>query len=325
MPKITVEKGTDREKTQPYSEHSDKVLNMEEGTKVLILKMIETKNVNFHPEHMFNELYDYLRLYERILYAPISSLIYKYYDNNYDLDGTLLTNLDDLVHFTEDPDKIQEEIANKKYDKNQVKRARKVTLKLRDHVTLACHQYTMLKQTDAEYDEKFQQRIDRYKEEMTKEMNAQMITMVSIFTALAFLVFGSVTSLDGIFENIEMPIFKVMSIALIWGICVFNMIFMFLHCISKMTKLNFKSNTKTEASIWKQYPIVWWSNFLMISLLMLTLWGNFVQHNVIGEWLLELVNDDPRCIFLIGVVVIVGIIVLAFRQLYRLTILEDNK
>ena len=44
---------------------------------------------------------------------------------------------------------------------------------------------------------------------MSKEMNAQMITMVGIFTALAFLVFGSISSLDGIFEQNAIPLFKV--------------------------------------------------------------------------------------------------------------------
>ena len=51
----------------------------------------------------------------------------------------------------------------------------------------------MIKQSDNEYDEKFQKRITAYKEEMSKEMNTQMITMVGIFTALAFLIFGSIS------------------------------------------------------------------------------------------------------------------------------------
>ena len=73
-------------------------------------------------------------------------------------------------------------------------------------ITLASQQYTMLKQSDTEYDEKFQKRITAYKEEMSKEMNTQMITMVGIFTALAFLIFGSISSLDGVFENIHISI-----------------------------------------------------------------------------------------------------------------------
>lgn len=77
-------------------------------------------------------------------------------------------------------------------------------------------QYIMLKQTDEEYDEKFKARISSFKEDMSKDMNAQMITMVGIFTALAFLIFGSISSLDGIFENTALPIFKVMSNSIIF-------------------------------------------------------------------------------------------------------------
>lgn len=77
-------------------------------------------------------------------------------------------------------------------------------------------QYIMLKQTDEEYDEKFKARISSFKEDMSKDMNARMITMVGIFTALAFLIFGSISSLDGIFENTALPIFKVMSNSIIF-------------------------------------------------------------------------------------------------------------
>lgn len=77
-------------------------------------------------------------------------------------------------------------------------------------------QYIMLKQTDEEYDEKFKARISSFKEDMSKDMNARMITMVAIFTALAFLIFGSISSLDGIFENTALPIFKVMSNSIIF-------------------------------------------------------------------------------------------------------------
>lgn len=118
-------------------------------------------------------------------------------------------------------------------------------------ITLASQQYTMLKQSDTEHDEKFQKRITAYKEEMSKEMNTQMITMVGIFTALAFLIFGSISSLDGVFENIDLPLFKVISIGLIWGICVSNMIFVFLYCIGKMTKLNFKANQSKKRTFFK--------------------------------------------------------------------------
>lgn len=162
----------------------------------------------------------------------------------------------------------------------------------------------MLKQSDAEYDEKFQKRIASYKEEMSKEMNTQLITMVGIFTALAFLIFGSISSLDGIFENVSLPLFKVISIGLVWGLCVSNMIFVFLYCIGKMTKLNFKANQSSKASIFQRYPIVWWTNFLLMSLLILSAWGWFAQCTDIGLKFIEFANLSPLPVFIAGTIII---------------------
>ena len=144
---------------------------------------------------------------------------------------------------------------------------------------------------------------------MSKEMNTQMITMVGIFTALAFLIFGSISSLDGVFENIDLPLFKVISIGLIWGICVSNMIFVFLYCIGKMTKLNFKANQSKKANIFQRYPVVWWTNFLLVSLLVLSSWGWFVQSSSIGRFIIHVANCVPGRVFIIGTVFILVLII----------------
>ena len=68
-----------------------------------------------------------------------------------------------------------------------------------------------------------------FKENLTKEMNEQLITLVSIFTALAFLLFGGISSLDNIFSGIDKTsILKLLMIGCIWGICLVNLIFVFL-------------------------------------------------------------------------------------------------
>lgn len=182
----------------------------------------------------------------------------------------------------------------------------------------------MLKQSDAEYDEKFKKRIASYKEEMSKEMNTQMITMVGIFTALAFLIFGSISSLDGIFENINLPLFKVLSIGLIWGLCVSNMIFVFLYCVGKMTRLNFKANQSPMASIFQRYPIVWWTNLLLVSLLLLSTWGWFLQCSDIGQKIIDTANCSPWCVFGVGTIGIIILIVIGIVFFSKKTRLSES-
>lgn len=159
---------------------------------------------------------------------------------------------------------------------------------------------------------------------MSKEMNAQMITMIGIFTALAFLIFGSISSLDGVFENIKMPIFKAMNIGLIWGTCVLNMIFVFLYCVGKMTKLNFKSNQSTQANIFQRYPIVWWTNLILIGLLMITAWGYFIQQSTIGSKFVKFANCSPWGFFIVGSVIILALIICGVIFLYKKTEFKDS-
>ena len=159
---------------------------------------------------------------------------------------------------------------------------------------------------------------------MSKEMNAQMITMVGIFTALAFLIFGSISSLDGIFENAELPFFKVISLSLVWGLCVLNLIFIFLYCIGKMTKLNFKTDLTSSANIFQRYPVVWWTNLLLVSLLLISMWGWFVQCSSIGLKIVELVNCSPWWFFAIGSIIIVILIIVGILLLSHGTRFSQN-
>lgn len=101
----------------------------------------------------------------------------------------------------------------------------KAVLKIWDHVNLAQQQYNALKQSDEEYKEKFEKLISTYKEDMTKDMSNQLLTMVSIFTALAFLVFGGISSLDNIFSVHGIPLLKLMCVGAVWGLCILNLIF----------------------------------------------------------------------------------------------------
>ena len=52
------------------------------------------------------------------------------------------------------------------------------------------------------------------------------------------------------------------AVGLIWGLCIFNLIYVFLFCVGKMTHLNFKSTDDPDATIFQKYPIVWWSDLL---------------------------------------------------------------
>lgn len=289
-------------------------------------RCLEINNQEFDAQVAYRQLKDYIKRYDRVPYATISNKIYKVYDDSKDEKdrGNILSNLVKLQDWCNDnisnapqrtehtKKKSNQEDKNSEIEFKLEYDTQKVIFKMVDHVNLADRQYRMLKQTDDEYNEKFKDRIKEYQDEMTREfqqkiseyqaeMNAQMISMIGIFTALAFLVFGSISSLDGIFENIQFPIFKVMSIGLIWGFCVINMIFVFLYCIGKMTKLSFKSTAcDTGYNVIRSYPIVFCTNYAIVCLLVLSLFGWFLQQTGMAANLILKIKEYPIFVFLIG-------------------------
>lgn len=310
--KIDIGKTQPPQQTSVHSDQSDRIQDMESAISRFFYKLAKP-NDQFNAENAFDELLSYITNYDRILYSTISNIIYAQYDNSgsFDPAGTLLSNLGALVKYSEDSTNI----ANKKMSltgsqtEKNVDDTRKAVIKIWDHVTLASQQYTMLKQSDEEYDDKFKKRIASYKEEMSRDMNSQMITMVGIFTALAFLVFGSISSLDGVFENTGIPLFKTLSIGLIWGLCISNMIFVFLYCVGKMTKTNIKANNDPNATIFHRYPVVWWTNLVLVGLLLLAAWGYYIQSSSIGNHIILFAEISPLWTFIIGSIIVLALII----------------
>ena len=311
MPKIVVDRvrKTENETELVHDEHMQKM--QIEIEKVFQNMMV--KQDQFEKEKTFDDLHRYILVYDRILYSPISNLIYSSYENGLEGDviGTLQSNLDALLSYVSNPQVITDKKSSLKsgQSKKSVDDNKKAIVKIWDHVNLANQQYKVLKQTDDEYNEKFQAHIADYKENMTKEMNAQLLTLVSIFTALAFLVFGGISSLDNIFSISQIPLLKIIASGLIWGLCIFNLIFVFLFCVGKMTHLNFKSTDNPDATIFQKYPIVWWSDLLLVSLLLICLWLYFMQREEISIWFINVCVKNTELSSVIGTIVLLGVII----------------
>ena len=269
---------------------------------------------DFDVKQAFDQLKCYISKHGRILYAPISNEIYRCYDeNSYDdamrIIGTVISNIEKLVAYTETSDFQTRRNQTKKPESIQcLEDTQKAILKIWDHVNLAQQQYNVLKQSDDEYKEKFEKLISSYKEDMTKDMSNQLLTMVSIFTALAFLVFGGISSLDNIFSVHGIPLLKLMCVGAVWGLCILNLIFVFLFCVGKMTKLNFKSTEEPEANIFQKYPVIWWTDLMLIAILLLCLWTYYIQQYRIADWLTSICASNQELATLIGFVAIALII-----------------
>ena len=289
-------------------------------------EVLETPNIDFECNTCFDLLVEYLITYERILYTPISNVIYYLSSENEDVIATIMSNLEKMLEYTES-DEYNEHISQ--YDesqKNKCHDAIKSIIKILDHVNLAQQQYQVLKQTDQEYADKFNSNIEKYKQEMTKEMSQQLISLVGIFTALAFLIFGSISSLDNIFSVHGIPLLKLMCVGTIWGICILNLVFVFLFCVSKMTKTQFKSTEDPRATIFQKYPIVWWCNFTLCSLLLIFCWFYYLTSHELFVWFSDFMELHVSIKVIIVTIIICIVIFFAFRSLCKKTkALEPNK
>jgi hypothetical protein len=112
--------------------------------------------------------------------------------------------------------------------------------KFYDRVSLAQLEYTSYVRNDddigricdikiTEFNKKIQSTIQEKEEEITR----QLISLVAIFTALSFVVFGGISILDNLLSNIKTaPILKILFVGDLWMICMCNLFFIFVKLIS---------------------------------------------------------------------------------------------
>ena len=55
-------------------------------------------------------------------------------------------------------------------------------------------------------------------------------------------------------------------------------------CIGKMTNLNFRSGNEPNNSIFQKYPVVWWSDLILLMLLTGSLWTYYIREENMDFW-----------------------------------------
>lgn len=153
-------------------------------------------------------------------------------------------------------------------------------------------------------------------DKMSKDLNSQLLSMVAIFTALAFLIFGGISSLDNLFSDMSISISRLMILGSIWGLGIMNIVFVFLFCVGKMTQVNFKSNQSEDATIFQRYPVVWWCNYFMAFILALSCWLHALSSNNGLVWFYNNIKCSSQIVSSVGTGIIIGLFILLARWLY---------
>lgn len=325
MIRIDPEKGNNKGTAQHelnqdiYSEMSSQMFNICEQ-----LSGKWSNDVDKKSENVVRDLEEYLKKHERILYSSISNYIFGLYGDDLSEEfgdekiGNMQTNITSVFQYAYG-DKFKSFINSKtEKEKRLLKKIPAITLKLLDHINLACQQCSSLKQTDEEYKEKFDKSIVPFKDKLQKEMNAQLLTLVGIFTALSFLLFGGISSLENIFAGIQTTsILKLIILGCIWGLCLVNLIFVFLFCVAKMTNLPFASTNKDGTTIFKKYPIFWWTNYILVSIFIIATILLYFPKNQMLEWIYKKCAEIPALVCFASFVLIFVIMIAVERFLQK--------
>ena len=259
----------DRGKMPDFTDNYS-VLAMEDELKKIADSFVEDTS-KYEPRETFVALCLYYRKYDRVLYSSFSEIIYSLVEDDYQTKTMIETNIKALIGFSLDNEKL-EIIKGKPYlcSDKEIEKTKKAAYKIWDFTSLSSHQKAEWTKNDRDLSTKVKQTIDIE----SKSLNSQLITMVSIFTALSFLVNGGLAIAQVSFDD-KMPLSKIMCIIFSMGLIFVNMIFVFLFCTSKMTHLKFKSSPRPDANYFQRYPVVAWANYILTTCLAISLMGYY--------------------------------------------------
>lgn len=277
-------------------EKSQKVEKMKADI-LSICHTISSSSNEFDAKKAFNEIKQYVSDYERLLYAEISTYCYNLGTENMDSFQGNLNSLIEYVFSQDYENGLKAEMGKQKIKEVELReQAKRIVIKLYDNVNLACAQMNSLKQSKDELHQHFVSEFEPAKAEITKDMNSQLITLVGIFTAIAFLVFGGFSSLTNVFEHIGDDLPKTIMLASIWGLIICNGIFVFLGCIERIVQKG------SMAVLFNKSSLFLWTNLILLFVFFNSLWTNIVDKYNWGKVLIEIGQNANNYIAICGFV-----------------------
>ena len=287
--------------------NSDKLEQMSLEIKE-ICELLNKKNKQFDCNDAFTKIIKYVQQYDRLLYGDISSYCFALTQEEMDnFNGNLIR----MVIFTDSKDfsntieKIKENGIPQGAD--LCDKAKRIVLKIYDHVNLASAQINDLKKDDKDIEMKIDNQLQPVKSDIIKEMSGQLLSLVAIFTAVAFVVFGGFSSLSSIFSNINENPEKLIMVVSIWGIAICNVIYILMYSIGHLLKLN-QPTDKTASLI--PINLVKWTNLILCSIGAIAAWLYFLDVNKVSLWFVKYSQTNSKSVSIIGIVVIIAIAII---------------
>lgn len=273
----------------------------------VICAQLSVSVLSFDVKTTYDMIFQYIAKHKRWLYADISGYLFQCNERTI---ASFLSNLDGLQNYIYD--KFQEADES---DKEKLSQMVLAIDKLWDHSNLAQKQNMSLHDSEEAFTSKFEKNLIPFKATFSHEMNMQFISLIAIFTALSFLVFGGITFLSNILESAtHVPILELIIVGCIWSICILNLVFMFMYFASKLSGISMSQSADSETKLIRKYPLWVWSNFALLFIFSVTCWIYFINYSGSDKWFVLLSQTHSKCVSIIGLIVIgivFGIIAIA--------------
>ena len=225
-------------------------------------------------QEVYSAISNNLSNIDKVYYSVVSKYIYETYaSNNTDNEEKieqLSYNLKILVRDLS--------VVDNEKNKNMI-------MKLYDHSSLAILQYSNF----FKINDRVENAIEKKSNEINKEINSKtqniemkLVSILGIFTAMAFLVFGGINTLDNIFNGAkDIPLIKVCIIGSIWAICMFNLVALFMFFIDRMIKRSVNYDDESGMQLFQTTgvkKVVSLVDGILVALLILLLMIYYLQY-----------------------------------------------
>lgn len=195
--------------------------NQKNVTTALCKELTKEKDLDDWAE----SLWEFQEAYAKILYSELSVFIIEESHDN--VIQTIETNIENISQYM-DSTYTKMQIEPKHYE---------FWLKFRDHCKLAILQrrhYNISKTTIEDLTSGI---VKTETDRIQKDLTSQLIGLVSIFTALSFVIFGGINILNSVLQNVQLAsISRLICVGLLWTICMSILFYVFVRFILKIIK-----------------------------------------------------------------------------------------
>ncbi len=221
----------------------------EEQLTILLCKELEKGSQEYDVNESIRALANLKE--QRIIYSVISDEMYSMSnkdDQSAEI-GNFISNIEKLKNAVSEDSRYQD--------------LRPYAIRLYDHAHLALNQINVFKLSK----EDFESIISSSETINTKmeSLSSQVLSLVALFTAMAFLVFGGLSSFESIFSNINnTSTLKLIILSTIWGLGILNTIAVFMFFTSRIIGKSFRQDNRDNATLFQKYPYLILGNYILI-------------------------------------------------------------